>query len=112
MILMSSIETIVALQAELMEAIDARDVGQIESRTRDLWRALEQIRGRGAIVAGERVKTDLDYALRQTEALRTRVNYMAVRNREKMERLDQMRGASTPHTYASRRNMRVSPQPA
>ena len=112
MTLMSSIETIVALQTGLMNAIDARDVAQIETRTRELSHALEQIRGRGAIVAGAQLKTNLDHALRQTEALRTRVNYMALRNREKMERLDQMRGASTPHVYANRRNMRVSAQPA
>jgi len=105
---MSNIEAIIALQAGLMDAIDARDIGQIETKTRDLSRALGQIRNRGAMVAGEKQKSDVGYALKQTEALRTRVNFMALRNREMMERLDQMRGASTPHIYGNRRNMGVS----
>lgn len=105
---MSNIEAIIALQAGLMDAIDARDIGQIETKTRDLSRALGQIRNRGAMVAGEKQKSDIGYALKQTEALRTRVNFMALRNREMMERLDQMRGASTPHIYGNRRNMGVS----
>jgi hypothetical protein len=105
---MSNIEAIIAIQAGLMDAIDARDIGQIETKTRDLSRALGQIRNRGAMVAGEKQKTDVGYALKQTEALRTRVNFMALRNREMMERLDQMRGTSTPHIYGNRRNMGVS----
>ncbi len=105
---MSNIEAIIALQAGLMDAIDARDVRQIEAKTRDLSRALGQIRNRGALVVGEKQKSDVSYALKQTEALRTRVNFMALRNREMMERLDQMRGASTPHIYANPRNMGVS----
>ncbi len=109
---MSHIETIIALQAGLMDAIDARDVGQIEAKTRDLSRALVQIRNRGALVVGEKQKTDVGYALKQTEALRTRVNFMALRNREMMERLDQMRGASTPHIYSNPRNMGISSLPA
>lgn len=105
---MSNIEAIIALQAGLMDAIDARDIGQIETKTRDLSRALGQIRNRGAMVAGEKQKSDIGYALKQTEALRTRVNFMALRNREMMERLYQMRGASTPHIYANPRNTGVS----
>ena len=109
---MSNIETIIALQAGLMDAIDARDVGQIEAKTRDLSRALVQIRNRGALVVGEKQKTDVGYALKQTEALRTRVNFMALRNREMIERLNQMRGASTPHIYSNLRNMGISSLPA
>lgn len=109
---MSNIETIIALQAGLMDAIDARDVGKIETNTRDLARALEQVRNRGAMVVGEKLQTDVGYALKQTEALRTRVNFMALHNREKMEKLDQMRGASTPHIYANRRITGISSQPA
>lgn len=101
---MSNVDTIIALQAGLMDAIDTRNVGQIEAMTRDLARAIEQVRNRGALVVGEKLQEDVSYALKQTEALRTRVNFMALRNREQMERLDQMRGASTPHVYGNRRN--------
>jgi hypothetical protein len=95
-----------------MEAIDARDIGGIEEKTRDLARVVEQVRNRGAMVVGEKLQTDVSYALKQTDALRTRVNFMALRNREKMEKLDQMRGAAVPHVYANPRNSGVSRFPA
>ena len=109
---MNAVESIIETQARLMDAIDARDVARIEQATKDLARAIEQVRHRGAIVAGEKLKDDLGYALKQTEALKTRVNFMALRNREKMEKLDQMRGASLPHVYANRRNAWSSRVPA
>jgi len=109
---MNAVGTIIEVQARLMDAIDARDVARIEQTTKDLARAIEQVRHRGAIVAGEKLKADLGHALKQTEALKTRVNFMALRNREKMEKLDQMRGAAMPHTYANRRNAWGSRLPA
>lgn len=109
---MSAIESIIEIQAGLMDAIDARDVGRIEQATKDLARAIGQVRHRGAMVVGEKLHADLGYALKQTEALRTRVNFMALRNRERMERLDQMRGAAVPHVYANRRNAWGSRLPA
>lgn len=109
---MSAIQSMIAIQAKLMEAIDARDVGRIEQATKDLTRAIEQVRYRGGVVVGEKLQTDLDYALKQTEALKTRVKFMALRNREKMEMLDQMRGAAVPHVYANRRNTMGSRLPA
>lgn len=101
---MNAVESIIETQAALMNAIDARDVARIEQTTKDLARAIEQVRHRGAIIAGEKLKADLGYALKQTEALRARVNFMALRNREKLEKLEQMRGAALPHVYANRRN--------
>jgi len=109
---MTAVESIIAIQAALMDAIDSRDIERIEQATKDLARAVVQVRQRGAILAGEKLRSDVGYALKQTEALRTRVNYMAVRNREKMEKLDQMRGAAVPHVYASRRNAWGSRIPA
>lgn len=109
---MSAIESIIEIQAGLMDAIDARDVARIEQATRDLARAIEQVRHRRGLVGGEKLQSDLGYALKQTEALKTRVNFMALRNREKMEKLDQMRGAAMPHTYANRRNAWGSRLPA
>lgn len=109
---MTAVESIIAIQATLMEAFDSRDVARIEATTKDLARALEQVRQRGAILAGDKLRTDLSYALKQTEALKTRVNYLALRNREKIEKLAQMRGAAMPHVYANRRNAWSSRIPA
>jgi hypothetical protein len=109
---MSDIETIIAHQAALMDALDARDVGRIEQFTKELAKAIELVRKRGALVVGDKLESDVGYALKQTEALKTRVNFMALRNREKMERLDQMRGSAAPHVYGNRRNTKASPLPA
>lgn len=109
---MTAVESIIAIQATLMEAFDSRDVARIEATTKDLARALEQVRQRGAILADDKLRTDLSYALKQTEALKTRVNYLALRNREKIEKLAQMRGAAMPHVYANRRNAWSSRIPA
>lgn len=109
---MSAVQTIITLQAELMEAIDTRNIGAIEEKTRDLARAVEQIRNRGAMLASAQLKDDVGLALKQTEALRTRVNFMALRNREKIEQLNQLRGAAAPHVYANRRNPGITRLPA
>ncbi len=109
---MTAVESIIAIQATLMEAFDSRDIARIEATTKDLARALEQVRQRGAILADDKLRTDLSYALKQTEALKTRVNYLALRNREKIEKLAQMRGAAMPHVYANRRNAWSSRIPA
>ena len=101
---MGAIQSIIAIQAGLIEALDARDVGRIESATKDLARAIGQIRNRGGMVVGGGHRDDLGHALKQTEALKTRVNFMALRNRERLEKLGQMRGAAAPHVYANRRN--------
>lgn len=109
---MSAVESIIEIQAALMDAFDARDIVRIEQATKDLARAVAQVRQRGAILAGDKLRSDVGYALKQTEALKTRVNYMALRNREKMEKLDQMRGAAAPHVYPNRRNAWGSRIPA
>ena len=109
---MTAVDSIIEIQAAPMDAFDARDIVRIEQSTKDLARAVALVRQRGVILAGDKVRSDVSYALKQTEALKARVNYMALRNREKMEKLDQMRGAAAPHVYANRRNAWSSRIPA
>ena len=109
---MTAVESIIEIQAALMDAIDTRDIARIEQATKELAQAVAHVRQRGAILAGDKLRSDVGYALKQTEALKTRVNYMALRNREKIEKLDQMRGAAVPHVYANRRNAWSSRIPA
>ena len=106
---MSDIETIIKLQADLMAALDAGDVGRIEQTTKQLANAVEMTRSRQAVVAGGRLKTHIEHGLKQTEALKARVNFMTLRNREKMERLSEMRGLTASHVYANRRKAGITP---
>ena len=50
---MTAVESIIAIQAALMDAIDSRDIERIEQSPKDLARAVVQVRQRGAILAGE-----------------------------------------------------------
>lgn len=106
---MSEIEAIVALQSQLMAALDARDVDGIEQSTAALAKALDATRRSAAIaIGGEALRDSVGHALKQTEALKTRVNFMALRNREKMEKLAQMRGFTAPNTYGNATKARVN----
>lgn len=105
---MTAMQSIIEIQANLMRALDAGDITRIEQTTKELAKAITLVRHRGAILAGDKLRADVGYALKQTDALKARVNYMALRNREKIEKLDQMRGAARPHIYANRRNARGS----
>lgn len=105
---MGEIEAIVELQAELIAALDARDVESIERATRSLADALEKMRRRSAVVSGgQEMRDKVSYALKQSDAAKTRVNFLAVKNREKMEQLAELRRPATGNVYGNRGNLRV-----
>jgi hypothetical protein len=95
----TDIEGVIAAQAALIAALDAGDVAAIEGTTTTLSRLLLAIRSSGA-PAGVR-HDRVDHALRQTDAARARVNYLADRNRQRLDRLAERRGARRPSTYNS-----------
>ncbi len=93
----TDIEGIIAAQAALIAALDAGDVASIEATTATLSRMLSAVQSSGAAT---RIRHDrVDHALRQTDAARTRVNYLADRNRQRLDRLAERRGAQRPSTY-------------
>ena len=95
----TDIEGVIAGQAALIAALDAGDVAAIEAATASLSRLLSVVRASGAVIG---VRHDrVDHALRQTEAARTRVNYLADRNRQRLDRLAERRGVRRPTTYNS-----------
>lgn len=106
---MGEIEAIVELQAELIAALDARDVDGIERTTKALAGALEKMRRRSAVMSGgQEMRDKVGHALKQSDALKTRVNFLAVKNREKMEQLAELRRPATGNVYGNRGNMRVA----
>jgi hypothetical protein len=44
----------------------------------------------------------LAYGMKQAEAARIRVKYLTAWNRQKIDRLAELRGQSSPHTYTDR----------
>jgi hypothetical protein len=93
----ADIDNVISAQAALIAALDAGDVAAIETMTATLSQLLAAMRGSGAVANVRRER--VDHALKQTEAARTRVNYLADRNRGRLDRLTIVRGGRTAVTY-------------
>jgi hypothetical protein len=93
----TDIDGLIAAQGSLIAALDVGDVGAIEAATAAMSRVLAVMRADGAVncVARDRV----DHALKQSDAARTRVNYLADSTRQKLDRLGERRGVPRPPTY-------------
>lgn len=102
----TDIEGVIAAQAALIAALDAGDVAVIEATTATLSRLLSGVRSSGAVTGVRRDR--VDHALRQTEAARTRVNYLADRTRQRLDRLAERQGARRPSTYNSAGRFAIS----
>lgn len=95
------IEAVIAGQAALIAALDAGDVGAIEAATRDLAAAVDVVRRSGSIRASNGTKSRVDYALKQSDAARMRVNYLSDRARQRAERLTPKGNANAAVTYTA-----------
>lgn len=95
----NDLENLVAAQAALIAALDGGDIGAIEAATAAMSRVIAVAKGNDGPQPVRRDK--LDYALRQGEAARTRVNYLADRTRQRLDLLTEIRGGTRPATYDS-----------
>jgi len=93
------VDRVIAAQASLIAALDAGDVAAIEVATTALSNMLTALRAGGAVVDASRER--VDHALRQSDAARTRVNFLADRTRQRLDRLAERRGGRRPATYNS-----------
>lgn len=93
--------TVLRRQAELIAALDARDADAILAASNALGSAVEQLRTSTAAVE----KATVDYGLKQSDAARIRVKYLTAWNRQKIDRLAELRGQVSAGTYT---NPRVS----
>lgn len=95
------IESVIACQDRLIAALDARDVDGLEAATVELDRALDRLQDHGAVY--EQEGCQLDYALRQSTAARIRVNVLADWNRQKIDRIAEIRHTDV-RLYGKTRN--------
>ncbi len=95
----ADIENVIAGQAALIAALDAGDVVGIETTTASLSRLLASAKG-GETGSGV-IPGRVDHALKQADAARTRVNYLADRTRQRIDRLAERRGLARPATYTA-----------
>ena len=92
------IDLIIARQTDLIAALDAFDADAVIAASRALAEAL-------AVLPQDKDDIDpeqLAYGLKQAEAARIRVKYLTAWNRQKIDRLAELRGQSAPHTYGHR----------
>jgi hypothetical protein len=89
-------QAVLDCQARLIAALDAQDVDVIQSASIALLAAMEELRlHRGGID-----RSLLELGLKQTEAARIRVKYLTAWNRQKIDRLAELRGQSSSTIYA------------
>jgi hypothetical protein len=95
----TDVDRVIAAQAALIAALDSGDVAAIEAATTTLSGVLTALRSSGAVAGTSRER--VDHALRQSDAARTRVNFLADRTRQRLDRLAERRGGRRPTTYDS-----------
>jgi hypothetical protein len=93
------LDALIASQNDLLAALDQRDVGAIEEATVNLAIAVSAAKAADVWRDQFDSKSKIDYALKQTEAARARVNFLADWNRQKIEKLAVLRGNSVTATY-------------
>lgn len=97
----SAIELLIEAQSDLIAALDSGNVAAIENSTQAMAAAVEKVRAQDAW----RDTADLpklDYAMKQSQAARMRINYLSDWTRQKIDRLFEIRGgtrASKPQLY-------------
>ena len=94
-----AIETVIACQASLIEALDGGDASAIESATIGLSQAVDALRRDGTDGGGDVER--FDYALRQSQAARIRINCLSQWNCQKIDRLEQIRGQRSSGYHTS-----------
>lgn len=89
-------QAVLDCQARLIAALDASNADAIQSASAALSEAMENLRlHRGSID-----RSLLELGLKQTEAARIRVKYLTAWNRQKIDRLSELRGQSSGIIYA------------
>ncbi len=86
-------------QAHLIEALDQQDVGAIENHTQQLSQLLSQAETIPVQALDTAKGEVLDFAIRQCHAAGIRVNYLANWTRQRIDRLDELRGLPLTNGY-------------
>jgi hypothetical protein len=98
----TTIEVLVASQARMIAALDGRYPDDITAATAELAAAIAAAKQDRPGPAGRADASLIDHALRQNDAARMRVNILSGWNRNRMDRLSELRNASHNLTYRRR----------
>ncbi len=103
-----AMDAVIAAQAQLIEALDRSDVAAVENATRALDDALVALKSDVAWNMRPSRRDQAEFALRQCDAAKMRVNYLGNATRERQRSLAGLRGdARAEATYARPSAMRM-----
>jgi SAM-dependent MidA family methyltransferase len=97
----SSLKQLIDRQAELIAALDAMDVDRIEKASSALAEAVAVVRSRHAFHTDGSERSMVEHGLKQSDAARMRVNYLAEVNRQRIDHLAEIRGGQPSLTYSN-----------
>jgi hypothetical protein len=95
----SAIDHMIACQAAMIAALDSNDAAAIERATSALADAVGGLRKPGAWHDNEEARTMLDHAIKQSEAVRMRVNCLSHATRQRIDRMAVLRGGGFANIY-------------
>jgi hypothetical protein len=98
----TAIDDLIGCQSELIRALDAREISAILAAANALSAATESARW-GAGNHEDAAK--LEYAHKQSTALKIRINTLSAWNRQRIDRLGELRGNTPSTTYRKYHNM-------
>ena len=102
-----AMDAVIAAQAQLIEALDRSDVGAVENATRALNDALTELKSDYAWNARPSRRDQAEFALRQCDQAKMRVNYLGNATRERQRGLAAMRGDVRAEATYQRPGMRM-----
>ena len=95
------IEQLITAQSTLIAALDTRDAVAIEQATQALGSSVAALRGQDAWRESGDMRERVSLALKQTDAARIRINYLADWTRQRIDGIAQLRGGAPTQIYTN-----------
>ncbi len=100
--MIDAIQLVISAQTRLIAALDERVPDNIVAATSDLAAAISLLKASQTHGVAAQAIAQLDHAARQSEAARTRVNILSDWNRQRIDRLAELRGVAPRLVYQRR----------
>jgi hypothetical protein len=96
----ASVEAVISAQQALIAALDGRDAAAIVNATHALAETVAMLRAQDGWRESRPLRDRISHALKQSDAARIRINYLADWTRQRIDSIAELRGGGLPPTYA------------
>ncbi len=96
-----ALDHILDCQRALIAALDERDISAIEHNSNQLAKATQQLQNHDTWLANADTRGKIEHGLKQLNAARTRANILSDWTRQRIDRLNELRGISSTHIYTN-----------